>query len=68
MPDPFVGSCKLEYLGHRAQVSALVIGKHTVWPHIHDVKGVRSHNGGVDVAVVDEVSNNLPSNQGCTGF
>ena len=54
-----VGGCVLQHLGHGAQVAALVRVQLTTGRHVNDVEAVRRHDGGVHVAVVQQVSYDL---------
>lgn len=55
-----IGSSMLQHLRHGSQVTALVHVELPSGRHVDDVEAVRGHDGGVHVAVVKQVSYNLP--------
>lgn len=54
-----IGGGVLQHLGDGAEVSSLLGGQLATRRHLDDVKGIRSHNGRVHVAVIQEVPHNL---------
>ena len=54
-----VGGGVLQHLGHGAQVAALVRVQLPAGRHVDDVEAVRRHDGGVHVAVVQQVADDL---------
>ena len=57
--EAFVGSGKLEDLGDGAEVAALVVRQRVAGARVDDVEGVGRHDRRVDVAVVDQVADDL---------
>ena len=51
-----VGSSKLKYLSDGAEVASLVVSQTLDDTHVNYVKRIRSNNGWVDVAVIDQVT------------
>ena len=59
-----VGSSKLEYLGDRAKVASLVVSQALGDSDINYIKRIRSNYGRVDVAVIDQITNDLQTQIG----
>lgn len=57
--EHLVGGGVLQHLGDGAQVPPLVRGQLTSCRHLDDVKGVRSDDGWIHVAVIQQVAHDL---------
>ncbi len=57
--EVFVGGGVLQHAGNRAQDVTLLRLQGGASGPVHHVKTIRSHNGRVHVAIIDQVTNNL---------
>lgn len=56
---PFIWGSKLQNFGDGAEVTSLVIGEDLTSADFHNAKGIWCNDGRVDVAVVDQIANDL---------
>ena len=56
---PLIGSRKLQHLGDRAEIPSLVVSQTFGRLYVNYIECIRSDNRGVDVAIVDQITDYL---------